>query len=40
MYAQFQGSSFKTEDFFQSVLLQNGEFGKLTLFANLTPPST
>ena len=40
MYANFQSSSFKTEDFFQSVYLQNGEFEKLTLFATLTPPST
>ena len=38
MYANFQGSSFKTEDFFQSVYLQSGEFEKLTLFASLTPP--
>ena len=34
MYANFQGSSFKTEDFFQSVVQ------KLPLFATLTPPST
>ena len=34
MPANFQGSSFKTEDFFQSVVQ------KLPLFATLTPPST
>ena len=31
MYANFQGSNFKTEDFFQN------EFQKLPLFATLTP---
>ena len=34
MYSNFQGSSSKTEDFFQN------EFKKLALFATLTPPST